>query len=631
MIKVLHISTAKTWRGGEQQLAYMVSGLEQKGVKNYILTVKNSDVAKRIKLPKEAIFQQDKSHGISVKWAKKIKDICKNHNISIVHCHDSKAHTYAVLATIFFKNNYPIVVHRKVVFTIKKSFFTKFKYNHNKVKKIISVSKTVEKEINKITKKDKSVVIYDAKVLNESNPNRIDLRKKYNIKEDIKIIGYVAALTYEKDHETFLQVAKKMLTNNKKLHFFIIGEGKLRTKLEQRIKELQVENFITLTGFIKDAKFLIKQFDVLLHTSTLEGLGSSILDAFEFKTPVVTVKNGGSQELVMQNKTGLICPAKDVDCLATMVHKILNEEELRKELIANAYRLLEEKHNTDLMATKLVNVYKSILPLKVTQPLNNRDLYGKNTNFAVKLTAIIPTLNEESNIAEAIKNVQFADEIIIIDSFSTDKTVAIAKKFKVHILQRNFDNFSSQKNFAIQKASNNWILILDADERLPKEAVFEIKNLLQNNLKADAYWMKRQNYLLDKKINFSGWQNDKVIKLFNRKKALYNGKYVHEEINCLGNVAYLKSKLLHYTFKNKEEYKNKLTLYSKLKAKELFQQGKKPNLYHFYIKPTYRFLFHYILKLGFLDGENGYFIASVNAYGVRNRYQELKNLYAKKN
>ena len=279
-----------------------------------------------------------------------------------------------------------------------------------------------------------------------------------------------------------------------------------------------------------------------------------------------------------------------------------------------------------------VNLNDNILDKTV----NNNVAFAKNGIYKgniksdkIKITAIIPTFNEENNIEEAIKNIQFADEILIIDSFSKDKTIEIAKKFNVRILQREFDNFSAQKNVAIAKAKYDWILMLDADERLSNKAKKEIIRLLNHKIEADAFWMKRENYFLGKKIKYSGWQNDRVIKLFNRKKAQYNGNYVHEEILCTGNVLFLKNKLSHYTYTNQKEYKNKIILYSKLKAQELFKKGIQPNMYHFYLKPLYRFFYHYILKLGFLDGKEGWAISLINAYGIKNRYKELSRLTKK--
>jgi len=273
------------------------------------------------------------------------------------------------------------------------------------------------------------------------------------------------------------------------------------------------------------------------------------------------------------------------------------------------------------------------------QTIKNKSIYAENgieksgitpKKSKLFLTAIIPTLNEEHNVKHALKSVGFADEILVIDSFSTDKTVSIAEQFGAKVIQREFDDFSSQKNFAINAAKNDWIFILDADERATDSLQKEIQSTLKNENKADAYWIFRQNFFLNKKIRFSGWQNDKVIRLFNKRNAQYNGKIVHEEIECNGKIGYLNQKIEHYTYHNYEEYKSKITLYSKLKAKEIFDRNSKPNLLLFAVKPYYRFFYHYILKLGIFDGKSGLIIASVNMYGAKLKYQELKKLYKNK-
>ena len=146
-----------------------------------------------------------------------------------------------------------------------------------------------------------------------------------------------------------------------------------------------------------------------------------------------------------------------------------------------------------------------------------------------KITAIIPTLNEEIHIAEAIKSVSFADEIIVIDSFSTDKTLEIAEKMDVKIIKRKFDDFSSQKNFAISHASNPWIYILDADERVTPQVQKEILEAVQNLNNFVGFFVRRTFYFCGKKINYGGCQRDKVVRLFLKDRCKYQG-IVHETI-----------------------------------------------------------------------------------------------------
>ncbi|WP_117884391.1 glycosyltransferase family 2 protein [Aureibaculum luteum] len=246
-----------------------------------------------------------------------------------------------------------------------------------------------------------------------------------------------------------------------------------------------------------------------------------------------------------------------------------------------------------------------------------------------KITAIIPTLNEEIHIQAAIDSVSFADEIIVIDSFSRDKTIEITEKNKVRVIQREFDDFSSQKNYAIERATHNWIYILDADERVTDLLRQEIITTLDQPNEFVGFFVFRTFYFLGKKLNYSGWQRDKVIRLFNREFCKYDGKLVHETIEAKGNIGYLKNKLEHYSYRGYDHYVNKLNHYSALKAKSLNEKGKKVTFYHILIKPPTRFIIHYIIRLGFLDGFPGFVISTVHANGVLTRYIKLWILRSK--
>ena len=239
-----------------------------------------------------------------------------------------------------------------------------------------------------------------------------------------------------------------------------------------------------------------------------------------------------------------------------------------------------------------------------------------------KITAIIPTLNEEIHIEEAIQSVGFADEIIVIDSYSTDNTVALAEKHNVKIIKRKFDDFSSQKNFAIEQAKNPWIYILDADERVTPEVEKEILDAIKNPKNKVGFYVRRSFYFADKKINYSGWQRDKVVRLFLKEHCKYQG-IVHETIKTNGELGFFKHKIDHFGYKNYNHFISKIHQYGELKAQELHAKGKTVNAYHILIKPPFRIFSHFILKKGFLDGYAGLILATTQAYAVLTRYIKL--------
>ena len=246
-----------------------------------------------------------------------------------------------------------------------------------------------------------------------------------------------------------------------------------------------------------------------------------------------------------------------------------------------------------------------------------------------KISALIITYNEENNIQRFLEDASYADEIILVDSFSSDQTIEIAKRFeKVKIFQREFKNFTDQKNFAIDQASNDWVTFFDADEHIPLVLREEFLNELEKNDASDAYFVHRKFFFKNKLIRFSGMQSDKQIRVFKKSKARYKANLlVHEVIECEGTIGNLKNSLDHYSFSSVEDFRNKLMHYSRLRAKELERKKLKPNFFHFYFKPMYRFFNHYVMRLGFLDGKEGYIISKLHAESVRKRYVFLNEIY----
>lgn len=240
------------------------------------------------------------------------------------------------------------------------------------------------------------------------------------------------------------------------------------------------------------------------------------------------------------------------------------------------------------------------------------------------------TYNEIDNINTVIDELSFADEIIVIDSYSTDGTFERLKEFSnVKVIQNEFKDFASQRNFAISQSNCDWIFFIDADERLTKELINEILEKTKAENSVNAYKVIRHFMFNNKRMRFSGLQTDRIFRLFRSGTAKYNSDIlVHEVLDVHGEHRVLKHPMLHYSFSDYDSYKHKAEHYGLLKAKELFKKGKRPNWYHFVIKPAYKFLTNYVFRLGFLDGKEGYTICALNSYGVFFRYKALKQLHA---
>ncbi len=249
-----------------------------------------------------------------------------------------------------------------------------------------------------------------------------------------------------------------------------------------------------------------------------------------------------------------------------------------------------------------------------------------------RVTAIITCFNEEQHIEAVLESVAWCNEIIVVDSFSTDSTVEKAQRFHARILQHAYESPARQKNWVIPQAANEWILLLDADERVTPELKNEIISVLsQDAIACDGFWIYRRNHFMGKEIKFSGWQRDKVIRLFRRDTCRYRDVEVHEEIETAGRVGKLENKMLHYTFTDLEQYLVKWNRYSGMSAIDYSKKTPKLNLFHFAVKPAFRFFKHYIIDLGFLDGYPGFIISKLAAEGVFFRYMKLYELRRRKN
>lgn len=246
-----------------------------------------------------------------------------------------------------------------------------------------------------------------------------------------------------------------------------------------------------------------------------------------------------------------------------------------------------------------------------------------------KVSVVIITFNEERNIGRCLNSVKnIADEIIIVDSHSTDLTVKIAENFNASIFQKEFISYADQKNFANSKAKNNFILSLDADEALSDDLILSIQKVLKAPLNR-AYQLNRRTNYCGQWINYSGWYPDPKIRLFDKNYAAWGGPSLHEILIVKSNteIGLLKGDLLHYSFYTKEDHDKQLEKFSTIAAQDLFSQHKKASIYSLYIKPINRFLTDYIFKRGFLDGNAGLIICLSSAKAMHLKYAKLKKLY----
>ena len=244
-----------------------------------------------------------------------------------------------------------------------------------------------------------------------------------------------------------------------------------------------------------------------------------------------------------------------------------------------------------------------------------------------RLSVIIITCNEEENIKHCLESVKWSDEIVIVDSFSSDKTVEIAREYTSQVFQNKWTDFSQQKNLALEKASSEWILNIDADERVTPELKKEILAVLNSQFQSfDGYYIPLRNNYLGRWIRHCGWYPDYHLRLFRRGKGRFNERIVHESVVVEGKKGHLKFCLNHYSYKNLSDHLNKIDKFTSLAAEEMFTNGKRARVFDLLLRPLVKFIKMYLIKRGYLDGIYGLIVSIMGSFSVFAKYLKLWEL-----
>jgi len=369
-MKILQLSSAESWRGGEQQLSYLQEELMDSGISSMVFCKKNSALhtyCKTNQIPHET-FSGGKFAAVV-----QLAGVCRKAKPQLLHAHDSHSHTIAWLAQQLKLIDTPLVVSRRVDFPIGKNALSLKKYNHPSVKKIICVSKAIQKIVEpKIEKKEKLCVIHDGidfqrfaerqpYPLSEAEKKEGLLRKELHIDKSSFLLGKVAALAPHKDYPTFIKTAELLLQKGIPAHFLLFGhDGGCKREIEQLIAGSPYRKRFHLMGFRQDIHLLLPELDIFLFTSKTEGLGSSLLDAMYCGIPIVSTSAGGIPEIVQHEKNGLLATVGNTTELALQVERLIQDKELTKKLIKNGKQRVLHFTKT-AMAQKTTRIYEEML------------------------------------------------------------------------------------------------------------------------------------------------------------------------------------------------------------------------------------------------------------------------------
>jgi glycosyltransferase involved in cell wall biosynthesis len=365
MIHVLHLSSEKGWRGGEQQIAYLIDEQQKHGLDVLVAARSGSSFETHCKKNNIPHVTVPFGNSYDIRTALAIKSICKGKNIDVVHMHSAKSHSVGVLAA-WLGNNTPLILSRRVDFVPKSSFITRWKYNHSAIKKILCVSHKIKQIMQAYVRHpEKVVTVHSGVDLGKfsSKGSENILRDKYRLAPDTIIVGNTSALEKHKDYHTFINAISVLVKKNLPIKAFVIGSGSLESTLKRYVEEKGLKEYFIFTGFRNDIVRVLPSLNIFMITSNEEGLGTSVLDAFAAEIPVVATAAGGIPEMVIHEKTGLLAPIADAEQLAQHVERLIKDPDLKKRLIMQARQKLNE-FSKQVMAAKTMDQYREVLQLK---------------------------------------------------------------------------------------------------------------------------------------------------------------------------------------------------------------------------------------------------------------------------
>jgi glycosyltransferase involved in cell wall biosynthesis len=358
---IMHLDSALSWRGGQQQVLYLVNGLRQRNVISFL------SCPPVIILFNEALSQATSVFPLHIfgEWdllaVRRLRQLLRNLKVNILHCHDSHAHTIGLLATLGL-DNCKLVVSRRVDFRVGNNFISKIKYKKH-VDKYIAVSNGVKKvlELDGIDPA-KIAVVHDGIEIDHflCRDKAMNLYHEFGLDPARPVIGNVAALAPHKDQQNLLYAAKMVLEQMPEAQFLVVGEGELERELKHLAENLKILDKVRFTGFRSDVPQILTILDIFAVSSYLEGLGSSTLEAMAAGLPIVATRTGGIPEIVENSINGILVPPRDSESLAWAIMELLKDKKMREKM-GSASRQKAKNVSVDKMVEGNPAVYKGLI------------------------------------------------------------------------------------------------------------------------------------------------------------------------------------------------------------------------------------------------------------------------------
>ncbi len=600
-MNILFLTQEGHTAGSTFSISYLTIGLAERGHNIYVGCHRDKLLYELLENTKVKLIPLNIKSRFDRSGMRTIKELVDKYSIQIINPQSSYDRFNAVLTKWLFGLDVKVIHTRRQVSRSIGGFFQ----NIIQVKgtdRIVAVSDGVKKSLIRKGIPDSHIsVIHNGTPVEKYNGVNSEITEKltaeFQITEKDFVIGCVSRL---KNQEQILK-ALQYLEYPVKMIFVGIEKQK---KWEEIIDSYTQSHQVFFTGTVHPSEILAyyRLFDVKILASTMEGLSQAILESMAMGVPVIATNFSGNPEVIRHGENGLLFDDGDIDALVSDINMIKEDVGLKDRIIRNAKTTALEDFNIEKTVTGFEKLFEEMTNKKIPSKM--------------KISSIVLTLNEEENIGRCLSSLQeVADEMIVVDSFSTDRTKEICEEFGAKFIQHKYVNHIEQKQYAATLVEHDYILMLDADECLTNELKEEIKKIKEHP-DADAYIVNRFNKYVTRWIRHCGYYPDKKIRLWNRHKADIIGTNPHERVVMRKGavVRRLHLDILHYAYDSVDEHIKQMYVYAEINARAKYKKGLKAN---FAIKvllaPMVKFINKYFFQLGILDGYYGFVFCACEA------------------
>ena len=364
-MRLIQVTASRGWRGHEQKIIYLYEAFRDFGYveDQWIVCVEGSEVHKVAQSKGMQYITLEYNGEYDFRFAKALKRIADEKKADVIFIHNSESHTISVLSALFYGLKQPLVLCRTLIKRVDTNFLRKWKYNYKGIKKIICVSWPVVNAL-KFAVKDHSKLVVVGSVTDINKFQHEDtgiLRREFNIPQDHKIIGNIAAFTAMKDLFTWVRTVAELSKRGVKAKYIIIGDGPQEQEVKDLARELGVYDDIIWAGFRKDVPQVLPEFDLFLFTSNNEPTGGVLLESYACRVPIVAANTGGISEVLIDGETGLMAEVGNPVSFADKVEQLLYNEELQQKFTENGYQYLKDNFTKEVIAKKMFDELNEVV------------------------------------------------------------------------------------------------------------------------------------------------------------------------------------------------------------------------------------------------------------------------------